>query len=103
MYAMHDALRGESEHIARITARAAGAPPTVLRTAAGWHMFPGSLHVHPPPADDALWPVLREPLAQRPYDLALLEAMEAEHTAIEAIIGAIDSALAEPGAAEDHL
>ncbi|WP_217370670.1 hypothetical protein [Nonomuraea antri] len=35
MYAMHDALRREAEHLARVTARVDGDPRAILRTATG--------------------------------------------------------------------
>ncbi|MEV5574777.1 hemerythrin domain-containing protein [Spirillospora sp. NPDC052269] len=96
MYAMHDALRREAEHLATATARLDGDPRTILRTAAGWELFKMSLHIHHTAEDDALWPVLRQTLAGRSDDLALLEAMEAEHAAIDQIIEAIDTALTDP-------
>ncbi|GAA3470544.1 hemerythrin domain-containing protein [Nonomuraea roseola] len=103
MYAMHDALRREAEHLARVTARVDRDPRTVLRTAAGWELFKTSLHVHHTAEDDALWPVLRRTLADRPADLTLLEAMEAEHAGINQVIEAIDAALAEPEFRLDRL
>ncbi|NUR93223.1 MAG: hemerythrin domain-containing protein [Nonomuraea sp.] len=103
MYAMHDALRRELEHIARITARRDGDPRAVLRTAVGWDLFNRSLHVHHTAEDDALWPALRETLADRPDELSLLEAMEAEHAAIDQVIEAINGALSDPGSGLDAL
>ncbi|MBO2458360.1 hemerythrin domain-containing protein [Actinomadura sp. LCR2-06] len=103
MYVMHDALRRELEQLAKATARHDDDPRTVLRTAVGWELFKKSLHVHHTAEDDALWPALRETLAERPDDLALLEAMEAEHTAVEEVIAAIDAALADPDAVRDRL
>ncbi|MGI5166627.1 hemerythrin domain-containing protein [Spirillospora sp. CA-253888] len=103
MYAMHDALRRELEHLAKITARVDDDPRTLLRTAVGWELFTKSLHVHHTAEDDALWPALRGSLAERPDDLALLEAMEAEHAAVEDVMAAIDTALSDPGAPVDRL
>lgn len=101
MYAMHDALRRELDHLARITTRVDGDPATLLRTAAGWKLFTASLHVHHTAEDDALWPALRRNLAERPDELALLEAMEAEHIAIDQVIAAIDAALTDPDSDSD--
>ncbi|GAA4069490.1 hypothetical protein [Actinomadura miaoliensis] len=42
------------------------------------------------------------PDAGRPDDPALLEAMEAEHAAVDEVIEAIDTALADPAAPLDH-
>jgi iron-sulfur cluster repair protein YtfE (RIC family) len=95
MYAMHKALRRELEHIAKITARVDDDPRRILATAAGWEMFKKALHVHHGAEDEALWPVMRGALAGRPDDLALLEAMEAEHAAIDPVVEAIDAALAD--------
>jgi hemerythrin-like domain-containing protein len=95
MYAMHNALRRELEHIAKITARTDDDPRRILATAAGWAMFKKALHVHHTAEDDALWPPMRQALAGRPDDLALLEAMAAEHAAIDPLIEAIDAALAD--------
>lgn len=91
MYVMHDALRRELEHLAKATTRMTGDPRRVLAAAAGWELFKKSLHIHHTSEDDALWPVMRETLADRPDDLALLDAMEAEHAAIDPIIEAIDT------------
>jgi len=95
MYAMHDALRRELVRIARITARADDDPRAVLSTAAGWQMFKRYLHVHHTSEDDAIWPVMRLALADRPDDLALLRAMEEEHAAIDPLLSSIDAALAD--------
>ncbi|WP_245679328.1 hemerythrin domain-containing protein [Actinomadura hibisca] len=103
MYAMHDALRRELEHLAKVTARLDDDPRAVLRTAVGWELFTTSLRVHHTAEDDALWPALRVTLAGRPDDLAMLEAMEAEHAAVEEVIEAIDAALSDPGAPLDRL
>lgn len=98
MYAMHDALRRELAHLDRITTRASPAARQVLATAVGWQLFKKALHIHHTAEDDALWPPLRENLAGSPDDLALLEAMEAEHAAIDPLIEAIDALHADPDA-----
>jgi iron-sulfur cluster repair protein YtfE (RIC family) len=95
MYVIHDALRRELTRIARYTSRASDDPMRVLRTAAGWEMFKTYLHAHHTAEDETLWPVMTQILAGRPADLALLEAMEAEHAAIDPLLAAIDAALAD--------
>jgi iron-sulfur cluster repair protein YtfE (RIC family) len=95
MYAFHDALRREVERIARITDRQEDDPREVLRTAVGWQMFKDYLRVHHTSEDDALWPPLQEALAEKPEDLALLDAMEAEHAAIDPLLEGIDAALVD--------
>lgn len=102
MRAMHDALRREAGHLARVTARVDVDPRAVLH-ATGWELLKTSLRVHHSAEDDALWPVLRRSLAGRPADLALLEVMEAEHGAIDQVIEAIDAALADPEIGLDRL
>ena len=44
---------------------------------------------------DALRPAMRVTLADRPDDLALLDAMEAEHVRIDPLLDAVDAALAD--------
>jgi hypothetical protein len=96
MYAVHDALRRELERIARIAARVGDDPRQVLSTAVGWEIFKAYLRVHHTSEDDAVWPAMYQVLAERPDDLALLDAMEAEHAAIDPALEAIDAALADP-------
>ncbi|GAA3214798.1 hemerythrin domain-containing protein [Actinocorallia longicatena] len=103
MYATHDALRRECELLARATSRSGTDPVGLLRTALGWGLLKAVLRVHHRSEDDALWPVLRQNLAGRPDDLALLEAMEAEHAVIDHVIDAIDTVLAAPHAGSDLL
>ena len=95
MYAMHAALRRELDRIARVTARTDDDPQHVLRTAAGWQMFKSYLQVHHTSEDDMLWPPMRKALADDSDGAALLDAMEAEHSAIDPLLAAIDAALAD--------
>jgi iron-sulfur cluster repair protein YtfE (RIC family) len=95
MYTFHDALRRDLRHIAEVTARPDDDPRHVLATAAGWELFKKALHAHHTAEDEALWPVMREGLAGRPDGLALLDAMEAEHAAVDPVVEAIDAALAD--------
>ncbi|MGW2401618.1 NAD-dependent epimerase/dehydratase family protein [Kitasatospora sp. NPDC001664] len=99
--AMHDALRRELRHLALVTASVAPDPCTVLRTAAGWDLFRRALRAHHSAEDDALWPALRAALRGRPFSLARLEAIEAEHAAIACLLAEIDRALDDPGAATE--
>jgi hemerythrin-like domain-containing protein len=95
MYAMHTALRRELERIARVTARPDDDPKHVLRTAVGWEMFKSYLQVHHTTEDDMLWPPMRQALADDSDGVALLDAMESEHSAIDPLLAAIDEALAD--------
>jgi hemerythrin-like domain-containing protein len=103
MYVMHDALRRELERIARVTARPDDDPTHVLRTAAGWEMFKSYLHVHHTAEDDLLWPPMRTALADDSDGVAVLDAMEAEHSAIDPLLAAIDAALADRHAGPQRL
>jgi hypothetical protein len=94
-YVMHAALRRELERIARVTARPDDDPKHVLRTAAGWAMFKSYLQMHHTVEDDMLWPPMREALADDSDGLALLGAMEAEPSAIDPLLAAIDALLPE--------
>ncbi|GAA1575251.1 hypothetical protein GCM10009827_116370 [Dactylosporangium maewongense] len=98
MYATHDVLRRELEDIARVTVRIDDDPRRVLRTAAGWRMFKRTVRGHHRAEDEVLWPALRRQLTDRPSELVLLEAMEAEHAAIDQLIATIDELLAGPEA-----
>jgi iron-sulfur cluster repair protein YtfE (RIC family) len=103
MYTMHDALRRELVRIARITARADDDPRRVLRAAAGWEMFKTYLRVHHTSEDVAVWPVMSQALPERSHDIALLDAMEAEHAAIDPLLEAIDAALADRNGGPERL
>lgn len=103
MYVFHDALRRDLERIARFTARASDDPRRMLRSAAGWQMFKKYLRIHHRAEDDAVWPVMYQVLADRPDDLALLDAMEAEHAAIDPLLDAIDSALVDRDGGSERL
>ena len=103
MHAMHSALRRELVRIARITARLDDDPRHVLGAALGWQMFKEYLHVHHTSEDDAIWPVMRTALADRPDDLALIGAMEDEHAAIDPLLNEIDAALTDRAGGLDLL
>jgi iron-sulfur cluster repair protein YtfE (RIC family) len=103
MYTMHDALRRELVRIARVTARADDDPRRVLRAAVGWEMFKAYLLVHHTSEDAAVWPVMSRALAERSDDLALLDAMEAEHAAIDPLLDAVDAALADRDGGPERL
>lgn len=91
MYVMHDALRRELEQLAKVAARPDGEARRILAEGQGWDLFKRALHVHHTAEDEALWPPMREALADRPDGLALMDAMEAEHAAIDPAIEAIDA------------
>jgi Hemerythrin HHE cation binding domain len=82
-FAMHDALRQELVQVARIAGQRNGHPGTRLHATLGWELFKRLLLVHHRSEDDALWPVLRAHVAEKPDQVALVEALEAEHAAID--------------------
>ncbi|WP_084963218.1 hemerythrin domain-containing protein [Thermoactinospora rubra] len=103
MFAVHDALRRELTHLARITSRTGDDPRRLLAAAVGWELFKGYLHVHHTSEDDKLWPAMRRAVAGRPDDLALLDAMEAEHAVIDPLLAAIDAAVADADSGHERL
>jgi hemerythrin-like domain-containing protein len=52
--------------------------------------------------DKSIWPRMRDGLRDRPDDLLVLDAMEAEHDQIDPLLAAVDGALAEPEAGQDR-
>ena len=92
MYASHDAFRRDLERLAAAVAdgRADTGP-----VRAGWENFKHQLHVHHTAEDSDLWPRVRERVAGRVRDLALLDDMEAEHGRIDPLLDAVDAALVE--------
>ncbi|WP_062430011.1 hemerythrin domain-containing protein [Herbidospora daliensis] len=85
MYAFHDALRRELDRIARLTETPGG----LLKATVTWDLFTTYLHIHHTSEDDALWPALREVVPET--DLALLDAMEAEHGVIDPALAAVEA------------
>jgi hypothetical protein len=86
MVATHDALRRDLDHAAGRTTRCDG-----------WDLFARILHAHHTAEDDALWPVVRGEVADRPDDLALLDTMTAEHAELSPVLAGIDEAFGEEG------
>ncbi len=91
MRALHAALRRDLSRLRDAGARLgnASAPPTVL---AGWDAFRAQLDNHHSAEDDDLWPVLRRELSD-PGDLAVVDAMMAEHRQIPPALASVDAAL----------
>src|SRR6266702_2356228 len=77
MVACHDAFRRDLGHLARTASRRpAELDDPNRRTAvqAGWELFKTELHIHHTAEDADLWPRMRTHLADRPDELALLQA-----------------------------
>jgi iron-sulfur cluster repair protein YtfE (RIC family) len=90
MYVTHDALRRD---LGRLTTAAAAGKARTATVRAGWENFKTQLHIHHTVEDDDLWPRLYRAVADQPTELALLEAMEAEHAVLDPLLSAVDEAL----------
>jgi len=97
MLAMHDALRRELAQVGRTVSRRDDNPAKLLYDALGWELFKKFLLVHHQSEDDALWPALRADVAGHPDRVALVDALEAEHSVIGPLLTAIDAAAADSG------
>jgi hypothetical protein len=94
MYAAHDAFHRDIERLAAaIEADRAGDPGT----RAGWATFKNQLHIHHTVEDVALWPPLRKKVVGA-AEVAVLDAMEAEHARIDPLLSGVDASF---GAADD--
>ncbi|MET9975462.1 hemerythrin domain-containing protein [Streptomyces microflavus] len=105
MFAIHDALRRELERIARITSRVDEDPRHVLSTAVGWELFKKFLTAHHTSEDLTVWPAMYKALDGRDAhaEIALLDAMEAEHAVIDPLLTDIDAALADRDTGAERL
>jgi iron-sulfur cluster repair protein YtfE (RIC family) len=98
MVAFHDAFRRDLAHLARTASRRpAELDEPARRTAvrAGWELFKTQLHIHHTAEDADLWPRMRTHLANRPDELALLQAMQDEHARIDPLLATVEGAFAD--------
>jgi hypothetical protein len=96
MFQIHNALVRDVRQVVRIASGTGDDPAKLLRAALGWELFKKFLVVHHQAEDDILWPALRAAVAGNPDQLALADALEAEHSVIEPLLAAIDAAGADP-------
>jgi hypothetical protein len=96
MYAAHDAFRRD---LARLVAAADSTTGDLQAFRAGWTTFTYYLTVHHTSEDNVLWPPVRRQAGSDPDRLALLEAMQEEHSALDPLLEAIDSKLKSGGTA----
>lgn len=91
MYATHDAFRRDLERLA-----AAAEPRTGSLRAfkEGWKTFTYYLTIHHACEDRALWPPVRRKAVGDPARVAVLDAMEAEHGALDPLMASVDAQLA---------
>jgi hypothetical protein len=99
MFTIHDAFRRDLVEIARVAAEADRGGRAHLRSQLGWELFKKFLLVHHQTEDDVVWPVLRTHLKDDPHSVGVVDALEAEHSAIEPWFAAIDSVLGYQGEA----
>jgi iron-sulfur cluster repair protein YtfE (RIC family) len=95
MYAVHDAFHRDLRHLTAAVEAGQTADPAVTT---GWATFKNQLHVHHTAEDTSLWPPLRQKVT-RPEDVAVLDAMEAEHARIDPLLSQVDANLAASGRA----
>lgn len=91
MFAAHDAFSRDLDRLlqARDEDRLL-TPPAI----AVWRRFRRFLHDHHTAEDDALWPPLRKRLSDT-ADIAIMDAMEAEHATIEPLFDRIATGLGD--------
>ena len=85
MYAAHDAF---TRHLERLIETAGKRP------LARWELFEHQLHLHHTAEDSALWPPLRMVVTD-PDEVAVLDAMDLEHAAIDPLVERLDEAFAD--------
>ena len=90
MFTIHDAFRRNLVEIARV---ADHDDSPRLQSQLGWELFKKFLVVHHQTEDDVVWPVLRTHMKDDPDRVAVVDELEAEHSAIEPWFIAIDAAL----------
>jgi hypothetical protein len=88
MYAAHDAFHRDMERLAAAIKAGRGEDPA---TYAGWATFKNQLHIHHTVEDVALWPPLRQEVVGS-AEVAVLDAMEAEHALIDPLLAGVDAA-----------
>jgi hypothetical protein len=92
MLTIHSALRRDLEKVARLAGRKEQRDGDQLRATLGWEQFKRFLIIHHQVEDDVLWPVLRTNVAAFSDQVAVVDALEAEHAPIEPLLEAADEA-----------
>lgn len=106
MWAFHDAFRRDLGHLAHTASRHRAQleePNRHAAVQAGWELFKTQLHIHHTAEDADLWPRMRTHMADRPDELALLQAMQDEHAHIDPMLAAVDGAFADRAGGHQRL
>lgn len=103
MYAMHNALRRDLAKIAEVSARTDVNPRRILANGSSYELFKQALTIHHGAEDDALWPPLREAVADKADEVAVLDAIEAEHAQIDPLLASVEAVLADESAGPDKV
>lgn len=104
MLTIHDAFRRDAVRLSRAAERGRTDDPAAHDALlVGWHGFSTELHHHHCIEDDHLWPMMRSKLADRSDDLAVLDAMEAEHSLIDPALAAVEEAFDDRDSGMDRL
>jgi Hemerythrin HHE cation binding domain len=90
MYAAHDAF---SRQLDRIAAGLEQGVPARGHAVPRWALFAQQLHIHHTAEDESLWPMLRSAITSAD-ELAVVEAMEAEHAQLDPQIARVDAQIA---------
>ncbi|MFA1538346.1 hemerythrin domain-containing protein [Actinomadura monticuli] len=101
MLVTHNAFRRDLGHLTdaaeRLDAGDAGDLGRREAVGLGWATLKAMLISHHEGEDRYMWPRMRAGLHGRADDLAVLDAMEAEHDRIDPLVAAVDDALARSG------
>jgi hypothetical protein len=100
MLTFHAALRRDLEQVGRVADRRDPTAGMRLDATPGWEQFKKFLVIHHQAEDDFLWPVLLAKVTEHPDQVALVDALEAEHAVIEPLLDALDAAAENLGDAE---
>ncbi len=95
MYVAHDAFARDLSRLTRAATDGRAHTPAARAT---WETFTHHLHTHHTAEDEVLWPALRR-AAKEPTELAVLDAMEAEHASLDPGLDRIEAALANKNTA----
>lgn len=96
MLILHDAFRRDVAQLARSAARRGAADPAAHEALlTGWRGFSRELQHHHQIEDTYIWPLMRAKLGDHPDDVAVLDAMEAEHELIDPALAAVEAGLTD--------